>query len=178
MGVKWGNLQVDWFIRPTLNACLYSFKKQPVSSRSSHFPKTLFSITIVSRSKRTTSYSNTFQTLLDICEWMVRTLTFDFSFLSLSLPGMQLWRWDSIRGVDRTQSGHTVDRPRPGQRTARGVGGGGWQRGPPPDEGTLAGANKTDSYFPWSESALSYSNHWPIPTAGRANLESTLEMSE
>lgn len=63
--------------------------------------------------------------------WM-KCENFDLWLLfPLSLLGMQLWRWDST-GVDRTQSGHTVDRPRPGQRTAQKGG----QHEPNPDEGT------------------------------------------
>lgn len=87
-------------------------------------------------------------------EKKVKTLTFDFSFLSLarSLLGMQLWRWDItyVRGVDWTQSGHysgqasprTSGQHRKGKERGKDVG-----RFPP-----WWGERKTP--FSWSESAI------------------------
>lgn len=55
----------------------------------------------------------------DKSSWISGNERFDLWLLfPLSLLGMQLWWWNST-GVDWTQSGHTVDRSRPGQRTAQ-----------------------------------------------------------
>lgn len=54
-----------------------------------------------------------------IWEWQVKTLTFDFSFLALplSIGDAVVTVRQHVSGSDT--SGHTVDRPRPGRRTAR-----------------------------------------------------------
>lgn len=89
---------------------------------------------------------------ISVNEKKVKTLTFDFSFLSLarSLLGMQLWRWDItyVRGVDWTQSGHYSGQasPRTSGQHRKGKGEG---RGPIPP--LMRG---TQTPFSWSESAI------------------------
>lgn len=135
--LMWGDLQFVWVIRPILKICIYAFKRSkcfPDLPVSEHFTYCHSSeVTFDDRSR-----STTFVVVVAIQAhvkkpWLIsvseRWKLWPLTSLS-SLLGMQLWRWDST-GVDWTNSGHTVDRPRPGQRTAQEGG----LRRPIPDEG-------------------------------------------
>lgn len=137
--LMWGDLQFVWVIRPILKIRIYAFKRSecfpdlPISEDFSYCHSS--EVTFDDRSR-----STTFVVVVAIQAhvknpWLIsvseRWKLWPLTSLS-SLLGMQLWRWDST-GVDWTKSGHTVDRARPGQRTAQEGG----LRRPIPDEGTF-----------------------------------------
>lgn len=123
--LEWADLQFVRLIRPVLNICVYAFMSSkcfpdlPVSVDRSfgHSSEETFDL----RRRSTSPLSQTSQKpLLGICEWKVKTLTFDFSFLSTGDAVVTVRQHGSGLDKEWTYSGQASPRTADstGRRTA------------------------------------------------------------